>query len=152
MELSKFQSNAPLQRIHAVNRMGTKQEQKVVLPKSTIGKAIGNALDFWGKQKRYVEDGRYLIDNNSIENNIRPVALGRKNYLFAGNHEAAQNAAMIYSFLGTCKKHKVNPNEWLVDILERLPDCKTSELENLLPQNWKLERNIDSSQNIDMAS
>jgi len=63
--------------------------------------------------------------------------LGRRNYLFAGNHQAAQRAAMIYSFLGTCKKNNVNPREWLTDVLMRLPDCKTSQLEDLLPHKWK---------------
>jgi len=118
-----------------------KENAQVVLPKSVIGKAINYALDFWEKQKRYVEDGNYHIDNNLIENSIRPVALGRKNYLFAGNHEAAQRAAMIYSFLGTCKKNDVNPREWLTDVLTRLPDCKISQLEGLLPHNWEKTSN-----------
>ena len=68
-----------------------------------------------------------------VENSIRPVALGRKNYLFAGSHEAAQNAAMIYSFLGTCKMNGIEPFEWLKQTLIKIPDCKISELEKLLP-------------------
>ena len=112
-----------------------------VLPKSSIGKAIHYALEFWEKQKRYVEDGRYLADNNLIENSIRPVCLGKKNYLFAGNHQGARNAAMIYSFPGTCKKNNVNPREWLTDVLTRLQDCKTSQLEELLPHKWVKSEN-----------
>jgi len=108
-----------------------------VLPKSAIGQAIAYTLGLWWRLKRYVEDGRYEIDNNLIENAIRPVALGRKNYLFAGSHEAAQRAAMIYSFLGTCKLNHVNPEVWLTDVLNRLPEHKANRLEELLPHIWK---------------
>ena len=73
------------------------------LPKSAIGKAIAYTLNLWAKLKEYVNDGKYEIDNNLIENAIRPLALGRKNYLFAGSHKAAQRAAMMYSFFATCK-------------------------------------------------
>ncbi len=118
-----------------------KDNVQQVLPKSLIGKAINYALEFWEKQKRYVEDGRYLPDNNLIENSIRPVCLGKKNYMFAGNHQGARHAAMIYSFLGTCKKNGVNPREWLTDVLTRLPDCKTSQLEDLLPHKWVKSEN-----------
>ncbi len=71
-----------------------------------------------------------------MENAIRPTGLGRKNYLFSGSHEGAQRSAMIYSLLGTCKMNNVNPKEWLADVLLRLPDTKTFELVNLLPNNW----------------
>jgi len=114
-----------------------KENQNQVLPKSAIGKAINYALTFWEKQKRYMEDGRFMADNNLIENTIRPICVGKKNYLFAGNHQGAQNAAMIYSLLGTCKLNNVNPRAWLTDVLTRLPECKQSELEDLLPHKWK---------------
>jgi len=108
-----------------------------VLPKSAIGKAIAYSLSRWARLSRYTDDGRYEIDNNPVENSIRPVALGRKNYLFAGSHEAAQRAAMIYSFLGSCKKNDVNPSDWLTDVLGRLPNHKANRLDELLPHNWK---------------
>jgi hypothetical protein len=108
-----------------------------VLPKSSIGKAIDYTLNLWERQKRYVNDGRYKIDNNEIENHMRPIALSRKNFLFAGCHEAAQHGAMLFSLFGCCLKHDVNPYEWLVDVLVRLPDCKQSELDDLLPHRWK---------------
>ena len=108
-----------------------------VLPKSAIGVAIGYTLGRWDRLKRYIDDGRYEIDNNLIENSIRPVALGRKNFLFAGSHEAAQRAAMIYSFLGTCKINNKNPSDWFNDILNRISDYKVNHLEELLPNNWK---------------
>jgi len=91
----------------------------------------------WARLERYLEDGRYEIDNNWVENSIRPVALGRKNYLFAGSHEAAQRAAMIYSLIGTCKKNDVDPCEWLTDILTRIQDHPINKIDDLLPPNWK---------------
>lgn len=113
------------------------QEYPKVLPKSAIGKAFAYSLNLWGKLSGYTQDGKYLIDNNLIENAIRPLALGRKNYLFAGNHKAAQNAAMMYSFFATCKINDVNPYLWLRDVFKRLPEHRANKLEELLPQNWK---------------
>lgn len=113
-----------------------KQEITTVLPQSAIGKAIAYTLSLWPRLKRYVDDGRCEIDNNLIENTIRPIAIGRKNYLFAGSHEGAERAALMYSFLGTCKQHNVNPFYWLRDVFANLPDCKTSKLEGYLPQIW----------------
>jgi hypothetical protein len=81
----------------------------------------------------YTTDGKLEIDNNLIENVIRPVALGRKNYLFAGNHEAAQRSAMLYSFMGTCKLRTVEPQQWLKTTLSKLPDHKANSLHLLLP-------------------
>jgi transposase len=107
-----------------------------VLPQSSIGKAIGYALTRWDKLMQYTQDGILLIDNNLIENQIRPVAVGRKNYLFCGSHESAQRAAIIYSLLGTCKLNNVNPQEWLLDVLQKLPARKANNIDDLLPQNW----------------
>lgn len=104
-----------------------------VLPKSALGGAIAYTLHLWPRLIRYIDDGRFQIDNNLIENSIRPVALGRKNYLFAGSHEAAQNAAMIYSLLATCKINNVEPFTWLKDILSIIPDCPVNLLHELLP-------------------
>lgn len=104
-----------------------------VLPKSAIGEAITYSLKLWKRIARYTEDGRWEIDNNIIENSLRPVTLGRKNYMFAGSHEGARNAAMIYSFLGTCKINNVEPFAWLKDVLTRIPDHSIQRLEELLP-------------------
>ena len=78
---------------------------------------------------RYLDEGRVELDNNLMENAVRPLALGRKNYLFAGSHAAAQRAAVVYSLLGTCKLHGINCQQWLTDVLERVAD--------LLPHHWK---------------
>ena len=107
-----------------------------VLPESTIGKAIGYSLKRWDKLSLYTTDARLEIDNNLVENAIRPVAIGRKNYLFAGSHDGARRAAMLYSFLGTCKINNVNPFEWLRDILRRIPSHSVNRLQQLLPNNW----------------
>jgi len=111
------------------------------LPKSSIGQAIAYTMNLWPRLIRYIEDGRYQIDNNLIENSIRPVAIGKKNFMFAGSHEAAQRAAIIYSFMGTCKQNEINPQDWLEDVLQRIPYFKRSDdLSVLLPSVWKTLR------------
>lgn len=104
-----------------------------VLPSSVTGQAITYAYSRWEKLSLYAKQGHLEIDNNLIENAIRPVALGRKNYLFAGSHKAAQRAAMIYSFFAMCKYNEVNPHEWLKQTLAKIPDTKMSELHTLIP-------------------
>jgi transposase len=105
-------------------------------PKNAIAMAMAYSLRLWHRLIRYVDDGKYLPDNNLIENTIRVPVLGRKNYMFAGSHEGAQRAAMLYSLLGTCKQLDVEPYRWLEDVLTRISDCKMSQLDELLPQNW----------------
>ena len=110
------------------------------LPKSKIGEAITYAQNRWSKIIRYVEDGSYLIDNNPIENKFRPLVIGRKNYLFAGSHSGAENAAVFYTLIGMCKIADVDPYAWLSDILNRVSVTKPSDFDSLLPQNWKLSQ------------
>jgi hypothetical protein len=110
------------------------------MPKSAIGEAISYTLSLWPRLKNYIADGRYEIDNNLIENSIRPVALGRKNYMFAGSHEGAKRAAMMYSFFGSCKMNNVNPYEWLKDVLDRIQDHKANKLDELLPSIWEPQK------------
>jgi len=107
------------------------------LPKSTIGKALGYSIQRWPELMIYASDGKLSIDNNPVENSIRPVAIGRKNYLFAGSHEAAQRSAMLYSFLGTCKLNGINPFIWLQDVLRRISNHPINKIAELLPQNWQ---------------
>lgn len=104
-----------------------------VAPKSSIGIAIAYTLNLWPRLSRYVEDGRLYIDNNLIENSIRPIALGRKNYLFAGSHESAEQIAVIYSLLGTCKINNVEPEGWLKHVLSIISDWPANQLQKLLP-------------------
>jgi transposase len=104
-----------------------------VLPQSAIGKSITYMLTRWEKLTLYTQNGILEIDNNLVENAMRPVALGRKNYLFAGSHDAAKRAGIIYSFIACCKNNGYNPYAWLEDTLIKLPDTKKSELHKLLP-------------------
>jgi transposase len=108
-----------------------------ILPRSQMGKAIRYSLTRWEGLSAYLYDGVLEIDNNLIENAIRPVALGRKNYLFAGSHDAAARAACIYSFFAICKKSGVNPAEWLKYVFENIMETKVTELYKLYPQNFK---------------
>ena len=111
---------------------------KTVLPKSAMGKATAYCIPRWDKLINYLHDGSLEIDNNLAENAIRPIALGRKNYLFAGSSRGAERAAMFYSFFGTCKKNNVNPFDWLKKVLEVIPEHKVNRLDELLPQNLEL--------------
>lgn len=116
-------------------------EYPKVLPKGRMGKAIKYTYEIYHRLTRYHLDGRYRIDNNLAENSIRPLALGRKNYLFCGNDDAAENAAVIYSLVGCCKASQVNFREWFVYVLENIHEYDndySKDLAELLPQNWKL--------------
>lgn len=104
-----------------------------VAPKSNIGKAFTYTMNQWTKIIKILDYGELLLDNNLIENKIRPLALGRKNYLFAGSHDGGQRIAMMYSFFGTCAAHGINPYEWLKETLDVIKDTKMSELHMLLP-------------------
>ena len=110
------------------------ENYKSVLPKSAIGQALHYSLERFDKLVLYTTDGNLHIDNNLVENAIRPVAVGRKNYLFAGSHNGARRAAMLYSFLGTCKINGVNPFEWLKTTLEKIPAHPVNKIEELLPR------------------
>jgi transposase len=108
-----------------------------VLPKSKIGLALSYTYSIYQRLVRYVLDGRYRIDNNLAENAVRPLALGRKNYLFCSNHESAGRTAIIYSLLGTCKIHGINPMLWLTDVFNRIQDHSIQQLDDLLPGKWR---------------
>ncbi len=114
------------------------QMRKTAIPKSPMGMAMDYAINRWDSLLNYLYDGSLEIDNNWIENAIRPCTLGRKNYLFAGSHEGARRAAMFYSFFGTCKKNNVNPYLWLKKVLEIIPTYPANKIGDLLPQNFKL--------------
>ena len=115
-----------------------KENMVKVLPQSPIGKAIAYSLSRWNKLSEYTNNGMLEIDNNLVENAIRVLALGRKNYLFAGSHEAAQRIAMFYSFFGTCEKNGVDPRRWLKKVLEMISDHPINKINELLPTNKAL--------------
>ena len=107
-------------------------------PKSLMEEAISYTYRIIKKLALYVTDGRYKIDDNMVENSIRPLAIGRKNYLFCGDDEAAQRAAVVYSLLATCKARGVDERTWLEDVLRRIPQYELGKKDftDLLPGNW----------------
>lgn len=105
--------------------------------KSPIARAIKYTINKWKELCVYTTDGRLMIDNNLVENKIRSIAIGRKNYMFMGSHESARRSAMIYSLVLSCADNNINPEEYLLDVMKRIQDTKRSELHTLLPNNWK---------------
>jgi transposase len=109
------------------------------LSKSAIHIALGYSIERWEKLSLYAQEGMLKIDNNPVENSIRPVAVGRKNYLFAGSHEAARRSGMLYSLLGTCKMHNIEPYSWLKNVLQKIPTHPINTVHELLPHKLKTE-------------
>lgn len=116
----------------------------LLLPKSTLGKAVNYFNNEYDALKGYLHDGRFEIDNNLIENSIRPTAVGRKRWLFIGHPDAAWRSAVIYSILVSCRRRGINPLHYLTDVLGRLPKAKTSDIQELLPANWQPQSNNTS--------
>lgn len=107
--------------------------------RTLLGQAVGYAYTRWSNMEHVLEDGRLKLDNNLAENEIRPITLGRKNYLFCGNHKAAGNLCVIASLLATCRNHHVNPRLYLNDIIARMPAMEKASAEQLielLPHRW----------------
>jgi transposase len=109
-----------------------------VLPKSPMGIAVSYALNQWSYFEPFMTDQRIEISNILIENAIRPVAIGRKNYLFNGSHNAAHRAAMIYSLVSTAKLHGIDPFIYIKDLLTKLPSSKSNEIGQFLIPDWKV--------------
>lgn len=115
------------------------------LPEAPLSKAINYMLSQRVELERIMSSGEYDLDNNAIEREMRPVALGRKNYLFAGSHAGAHRAAVLYSLLNTCKIHKVNPRLWLADVLRRIPAERGLKASELLPQRWSVKTQVQNA-------
>jgi hypothetical protein len=106
------------------------------LPQGLLGQAIDYALKRWEALTRFVDDGVLEIDSNIIENSIRPSALGKRNWLFVGHPEAGERSAVIYTLLGSCRRHGVNPFNYLKDLFTRLPGAKITEIQKFTPAAW----------------
>lgn len=106
-------------------------------PGSPFAKAIEYSRSRWPGLSAYALHGQMEIDNNLVENAVRPLAIGRKAYLFSGSHQAAEMAAGMYSFMASCKKNNVNEFEWLKDVFERIQSHKQKDLYQLLPCHWE---------------
>ena len=109
------------------------EQRKTTVGQSNTAKAMDYTLKRWDALARYVEDGRYPIDNNLVENAIRPIALGRKNWMFVGAERAGQRAAAIMGLLATAKANGLDPHAWLTDVLTRLPTTLDRDIHTLLP-------------------
>jgi transposase len=110
--------------------------RRTILPKSNLGKAITYALNQWPNLQTYLNDGRVEIDNNLVENAIRPTKLGAKNWLFIGAEHAGEKSAIIYTLVENCRRLGINPRDYFEDVLTRLPGMKASEAASLTPANW----------------
>jgi hypothetical protein len=119
------------QRAHAL------QNDPRTLPKSTLGKALNYFLNEYTAMVGYLRDGRFEIDNNFVENDVRLFAVVRKRWLFIGHPQAGWRSAVIYTIIQSCRRWGINPYEYLSDILGRLPSMTTKEAELLTPSRWK---------------
>jgi hypothetical protein len=115
----------------ALKRIGLK-----VLPKSLLGIAISYTLGMWPELIAYAANGKVEIDNNGIENAIRPTAIGKKNFLFIGHPDAGWRSAVIYSILGACHRYQIGAEQYLKDILTRLPDALQNQIPSMTPCQW----------------
>ncbi len=130
------------QRLHkAISLLGKRR----ILPKSKLGKAIQYALRQWPQLELYLTDGRVEIDNNLVENAIRPTKLGAKNWLFLGNAESGKKCAILYTIVENCRRLGIHTREYLEDVLTRLPAMKASEASSLTPANWLAARSVKTA-------
>jgi hypothetical protein len=111
--------------------------QSQFLPKSTMGKALPYFIDEYDALIGYLRDGRFEIDNNLVENDIRPTAGGRRRWLFIGHPDAGWRSAVAYTILVSCRRRHINPEAYLKDGLRPLLALKITEISSLLPANWK---------------
>ena len=108
--------------------------------KTKLAEAIRYALNRMPKARGYLSDGQLELDNNTCERSIRPITLGRKNYLFMGSIGGGKAAAIAYTLMETCKLNNVDPEAWLTWVLQRLPDHKINRIDELMPWNWQAEK------------
>jgi hypothetical protein len=107
-------------------------------PEAVLHKACAYSVNHWTALTRFLEDGRLTLDNNLCELQIRSLAIGRKNFLFAGSDAGAEHAAILYSFFRTCALHSVDGYTYLIDVLEKLATgWPASRIDELLPDNWR---------------
>ena len=132
-ELRQAQSVPILARIKA----WLDAEQKIVLPRSPMGQAIGYALNQWNALCVYATEGFLAIDNNAAERAMKRVAIGRKNWLFAGNDRAGETTALLYTLIAGAERHGVDPQRYLTGLFARLPFATESDLDQFLPDVWK---------------
>ena len=111
--------------------------QQEVLPKSPSGAAVRYALNQWQALTRFLQDGELEIDNGATERANRDIAIGRGNWTFFGSDKGGKTAAVLRSFIASCKRSGVEPFAWFHDVLSRIPSHSITRLQELLPHNWK---------------
>ena len=114
-----------------------RQQRAKLSPKSETARAIDYSLKRWPAFTRFLDDGRLCMSNNAAEREIRAIAVGRRNWTFAGSDEGGRRAAAIYSLINTAKLNEVDPEAWLADVLRRIADHPARRIAELLPWNWK---------------
>jgi transposase len=117
-----------------------RQQRALLSSNNDTAKAINYLLNRWGAFTRFLDDGRVCLSNNAAERALRGVAVGRKNWTFAGSDGGGHRAAVVYTLIETCKMNDVDPQAWLADILARLPDHPANKVVDLLPWNWRAAR------------
>jgi transposase len=138
------QSRMITERIHrALSRIKLKRQH---LPQSAMGRAIDYTLTMWPMLTVYLEDGRVEIDNNPVENAIRPTAIGKKNWLFIGEAEAGQRSAILFTLIEACRSRGIDPQTYLREVLTRLPTLTNRQIKEVTPEAWAKPRQIDSQQ------
>lgn len=110
------------------------------MPQSSLGQAISYALGQWESLAVYLQDGTIEIDNNLVENAIRPTALGKKNWLFFGDAQAGQRSAVLYTIIESCRRRGVEAYAYLRDVLTRLPTMTNWQIKDITPQAWAKSR------------
>jgi len=114
-----------------------REQYERLSPKNAVAKAIRYMLVRWGSFTRFLDDGRICLSNNAAERALRGVALGRRNWTFAGSDEGGRRAAAVYSLITTCKLNDVDPRAWLANVLATLPDHPITRIDELMPWAWK---------------
>ena len=137
-----WQSRAIYQRIHRALTLFKNSGR--YLPSSLMGKAIDYALSNWNLLGIYLDDGRLEIDNNLIENAIRPTAIGKKNWLFFGQADAGKRSAILYTIVECCRRRDIDPQAYLKDVLSRLPSMTNWQIKEVTPQAWAKARSTTS--------
>ncbi|MGC9943405.1 MAG: IS66 family transposase [Verrucomicrobiota bacterium] len=127
-----WQSQPVLNRLHRAMEF----TRRKTLPQGLLGQAIDYTLKRWTALNQFITDGTLEIDNNLIENAIRPSALGKKNWLFVGNPEAGERSAIIYTLLGSCRRQGINSFEYLKDLFTRLPAARITQIKGFTPAAW----------------
>ena len=141
LDRSTYRKNHAAEHLDKIKEI-LEEEKPRTLPKSAFSKAIGYTLDRWSMLTEYLEHPTLEIDNNLVENAIRPTAIGKKNRLFFGSPSSGQDSAVLYSLIETCRKLGLNPADYLRELLDALPAMEQSEIGNWTPARWGAAREI----------